>query len=268
MGKAFSFSHAGRGALAKLPAMCVRFWGNGRCGIRTHRLCLRRATLYPNELIFLKVASRYTSPFFAFLSICMERIILASSSPQRAAILKNLNIPFAAMSSHGEECIPDSGDAGELARLNAGNKLNAALGILRQSGSNERANVLSADTLVGQAGRLFGKPKSRDDAAAMLRTFSGNTCEIATAISFYNGKTRKASSRLSLTKVSFMELGDAQIEKYLDTGEWQGAAGGFRIQGVAACFIVNLQGSYSGAVGLPVHLLYELLLENDCGFVV
>ena len=164
--------------------------------------------------------------------------------------------------------MPDSGDAGELARVNANTKLNSVLSLLQQSGIHEGVNVLSADTLIGQDGRLLGKPKSREDAAAMLKAFSGSSCEIATAISFYNGKTRKASSRLSLTQVSFMELDDAQIEKYLDTCEWQGAAGGFRIQGIAACFITNLQGSYSGAVGLPVHLLYELLLENDCGFVV
>ena len=198
----------------------------------------------------------------------MERIILASSSPQRAAILKNLNIPFNAVSPRDEECMPESGEPGELALANANNKLSFVLGLLEQSGINKGVNVLSADTLIGQGGRLFGKPKAREEAAAMLSAFSGNTCEIATAISFYNGKTRQSASRVSRTEVSFMELSADQIEKYLDTCEWQGAAGGFRIQGIAACFITRLQGSYSGAVGLPVHLLYELLLENDCDFVV
>ena len=198
----------------------------------------------------------------------MERIILASSSPQRAAILKNLNIPFTAISPRDEECMPESGEPHELALANAKTKLASVLELLQQSGIHKGVNVFSADTLIGQAGRLFGKPKSREEAAAMLKTFSGNTCEIATAISFFNGKTRQTASRLSRTRVSFMELNADQIEKYLDTCEWQGAAGGFRIQGIAACFITRLEGSYSGAVGLPVHLLYELLLENDCGFVV
>ena len=198
----------------------------------------------------------------------MERIILASSSPQRAAILKDLGISFTAVSPRDEECASESGKPDELALANAKNKLASVLGLLEQSGIRKDVHVLSADTLIGQAGRLFGKPKSREEAAAMLKTFSGSSCEIATAISFFNGRTRQASSRVSRTQVSFMELSSAQIESYLDTGEWQGAAGGFRIQGLAACFITNLQGSYTGAVGLPVNLLYELMLENDCGFVV
>ena len=164
--------------------------------------------------------------------------------------------------------MPDSGEPAETALANAKSKLSCALSLLEQSGIHEGVNVLSADTLIGKDGRILGKPKSREDAASMLKAFSGSSCEIATAICFYNGRTQQASSKLSRTQVSFMELGPAQIESYLDTGEWQGAAGGFRIQGIASCFITCLHGSYSGAVGLPVHLLYELLLENDCGFVV
>ena len=198
----------------------------------------------------------------------MERIILASSSPQRAAILKGLNIPFTAISPRNEECIPDSGEPAETALANAKLKISSVLGLLEQSVGYNGVSVLSADTLIGKDGRILGKPKSRDEAAAMLKTFSASSCEIATAICFYNGSTQQISSKLSLTQASFMELNDTQIENYLDTGEWQGAAGGFRIQGIAACFITCMQGSYSGAVGLPVHLLYELLLENDCGFVI
>ena len=198
----------------------------------------------------------------------MEKIILASSSPQRAAILKNLGIPFTAMPPRAEEYMAESGEPHEFALLNAKAKLSSVLKLLQESGNNEELNVLSCDTLLGQDGHLFGKPKSREEAEAMLKTFSGGACEIATALSFFNGKRRQTSSKLSRTRVSFMSLSSAQIEKYLDTGEWQGAAGGFRIQGLAACYITRLEGSYTGVVGLPVHLLYELLLENDCGFIV
>ena len=202
----------------------------------------------------------------------IERIILASSSPQRTEILKRLGVPFIAVPPNCEESTLDKGCPLELASANAEKKLISVLNILQeekaQGRENEALKVLSCDTVVALEGRIFCKPKSREEAAAMLAAFSGKTHQVVTAISFFNGKTGQTSARASRTEVAFMELSAAQIERYLDAGEWQGAAGGYRIQGLAACFIEGITGSHSGAVGLPVHLLYKLLLENDCGFIV
>lgn len=196
----------------------------------------------------------------------MEPIILASSSPRRQEILKSLEIPYTVVIPDCEEEMPEKGDPAELAELNAMKKLSAAMKV---AGTKITAKwILSADTLISQDGRIFGKPADKEKAAAMLRSFSGKEHEIVTALCFFSGRTNYVSTRISRTKISFIDLTEETIAKYFEIGEWQGAAGAYKIQGFAACFIKNMEGSYSGAVGLPVHLLYELLLEHKYDFIV
>jgi septum formation protein len=122
--------------------------------------------------------------------------------------------------------------------------------------------ICSADTIVSVDGKIFGKPKDRDDAHKMLLKIQGSTHEVITAVALFNGKDKSLDCRSVVSTVSFAKLTDSEVEWYLNTGEWQGVAGGYKIQGLASCYISSIKGSYSSIVGLPIRELYVMLREN------
>jgi septum formation protein len=126
--------------------------------------------------------------------------------------------------------------------------------------------ILGADTLISLDDAIYGKPADRESASIMLKQFSGKTHEVITGITLFDSQNKFISSRTSISKVSFMDLADDQIEQYLNSGEWQGVAGGYRIQGLGAFYITRIEGSYSGIVGLPIHELYAILREHGYVF--
>ena len=109
---------------------------------------------------------------------------------------------------------------------------------------------------------LIGKPETHEQAVEFLTALQGTTHTVLTALVLYNGREKKTVSRLCKTKVTFASMTSEEIEWYVETGEWHGAAGGYRIQSLASCFISNIEGSYSGAVGLPIFELYDILKEQ------
>ncbi|MGC6485550.1 MAG: Maf family protein [Candidatus Puniceispirillales bacterium] len=119
--------------------------------------------------------------------------------------------------------------------------------------------ILAADTVVAVGSRILGKPETRDQAAAFLRLLSGRRHRVMTAVALIRGGGSAISERLVESRVRFGRLSDADIAAYLDTGEWQGKAGGYAIQGQAASFIAWMEGSYSAIVGLPLHETVQLL---------
>ncbi len=189
----------------------------------------------------------------------VDSIVLASTSPRRQELLKALNIPFSVVSPDYEEQPVDGLDAAELAELYSMKKVES---VIKLKLSLTMPWVLGADTIICQGSRIFRKPESREEAASMLRSFSGTTHEVITAISLYDSVTTFTTSKTSRNTVHFAPLTDEEIERYLDTGEWQGVAGGYRIQGRAAFFIHRIEGSWSGIVGLPLHELYAILREH------
>jgi septum formation protein len=122
--------------------------------------------------------------------------------------------------------------------------------------------ICGADTIVSVDDCLFGKPKDREDAGRMIKRLSGREHKVTTAIALYGGKGGEIDCRSTSCVVRFAELNPAEIEWYLDTGEWQEAAGAYRLQGLAGCFIVSIQGSPSAVVGLPLHNFYDMLRTN------
>ncbi len=123
--------------------------------------------------------------------------------------------------------------------------------------------VLGADTIVLFEGKVYGKPQNQEEAADFLRAFSGKTHQVITSLVLYNGKTHSTTSRINKTQVTFAPMTEEEIEWYVGTGEWHGAAGGYRIQSLATCFIEKIEGSYSGVVGLPIYELYDILKEQN-----
>ena len=119
------------------------------------------------------------------------------------------------------------------------------------------APVLAADTTVALEGTIFGKPADREEAAAMLGRFSGHTHEVLTAVALKHDDWME--SALSRSEVRFKTLSPREIEQYVASGESDDKAGAYAIQGRAARFIVELRGSYSGVMGLPLYETGQLL---------
>lgn len=187
----------------------------------------------------------------------MEPIILASSSPRRQEILKMLDIPFQVILPNIDETLTSSVDTEDIPELLAREKVSAVIHSLPSQ--QEIQWVLGADTVIVKNGRIFGKPQSADEAAEFLKEFQGSTHTVITAVVLYNGKQKSTTSRVARTKVTFAPMTDDEIQWYLESGEWHGAAGGYRIQSLASIFIEKIEGSQSCVTGLPIHELYDML---------
>jgi septum formation protein len=194
------------------------------------------------------------------------RIYLASKSPRRQALLRQLGVEFDELrlrEAPGRRVdvreIPRRGEAPEdYVRRVATAKANAGWRRMQQRGLPSRP-VLGADTEVVLDGVIFGKPTDRVDAARMLALLSGRSHSVLTAIALR--WQRQNIIALSATQVSFRRLAKAEIERYVASGESTDKAGAYAIQGRAAGLIRRIAGSYSGVVGLPLHLTAAALAQ-------
>ncbi len=187
----------------------------------------------------------------------MEPIILASSSPRRQEILKMLKIPFRVIIPNIDETLVNSIDIEQVPELLAREKVTAVIHSL--PAGQEIPWVLGADTLIQIDDKIMGKPQNHEQAIEYLKTLQGRSHYVITAIVLYNGRSHETVTKICKTKITFAPMSDQEIEWYVETGEWHGAAGGYRIQSLASCFISKIEGSYSGAVGLPIFELYDIL---------
>lgn len=190
----------------------------------------------------------------------MEPIILASSSPRRQEILKMLKIPFRVIIPNIDETLSSAIDLDQVPELLAREKVTAVIHSL--PAGQEIPWVLGADTIIIFENEVFGKPQDSDQAVNFLKRLQGHTHTVVTALVLYNGRNHITTSKICKTQVTFAPMTDQEIEWYVETGEWHGAAGGYRIQSLASCFISKIEGSYSGAVGLPIYELYDILKEQ------
>jgi septum formation protein len=180
------------------------------------------------------------------------RLILASASPRRAQILRNLSLPFRVVVSDADESLRPGEDAAAAAERLA--RAKAAVVAAR-----ETLPVLAADTLVVADGRILGKPESEAHAAEMLRLLSGRTHEVVTGVCLSAGGA--ARSALERTAVTFVPLTEAQIAWYVATGECLDKAGAYHVEGRGSLFIASVSGSPSNVAGLPVNLVWRLVRE-------
>ena len=172
-------------------------------------------------------------------------IYLASGSPRRKELLTQVGCRFEVVKSDAEECKDSSVPPDELVQENACRKAEKAAAELGGD-----CAVLGADTVVALDGKIFGKPKDKEDASRMLRELSGRSHEVYTGIAFVvKGKTYRAAER---TLVTFRQISDKEIEEYIATGEPMDKAGAYAVQGLAAKFIPRIEGSFSNVVGLPL----------------
>jgi septum formation protein len=200
-----------------------------------------------------------------FMLAAPSRIYLASSSPRRRDLLRQIGVNFDVLVFRSVECgrnvdvdeMPLPGESPEryvervaLAKAHAGAQCLTSRKLLRRL-------VLAADTTIDVDGRIIGKPASANDARDILRQLSGRNHRVLTAVALSDGK--RTQSLLSASDVSFRPLTEGDIRRYVATGEPMDKAGAYAIQGYAAAFITEIHGSYSGIMGLPLFETASLL---------
>ena len=122
---------------------------------------------------------------------------------------------------------------------------------------HKEAVILAADTTVALGRRVVGKPRDAAEAEAFLTMLSGRNHRVYTSIYIRYGRSNR--QRCIQTRVKFKKLTTLEISNYLDSGEWEGKAGGYAIQGKASAFIISIVGSYTNVVGLPLYETYTML---------
>ena len=195
----------------------------------------------------------------------MENIILASSSPRRQEILKSMGIPFQVVLPNVDESAFVAKNPAELPEILAKAKVQA---VARSRPQKQVIPwILGADTLVVMGGKVYGKPKDHEEAFEFLSALQDRTHQVITSLALYNGRSHVTSVRTAATKGTFAPMSKEEIEWYIDTGDWHGAAGGYRIQGMASCFISKIEGTNSCVVGLPIFELYDMLKEQGYSLI-
>ena len=184
----------------------------------------------------------------------LPRIVLASGSPRRKEILTRLGYHF---SVHPSDC-PEDDIAGDVAYIV---KTLAERKGFSVAPLEKGALIISCDTLVALDGSALGKPKDADDAKRMLRSLSGKTHEVLSGICLIDTVTGRHISDTVHTRVVFRDLSDAEIDRYVATGEPMDKAGAYAIQGGAAAFVSEYIGSFDNIVGFPAERFSEMLKE-------
>ena len=188
----------------------------------------------------------------------MEKLICASKSLYRQSVLKSLQIPFQAVAADIDESFFDTLAPEERPLKLAQKKVEQVL-LLKDY---KNYYILGADTLIVHNGKALGKPSDAENAKQYLKDLSGSTHHVISAICLYNPHTAKTTTRTCNTAVTFAELTDPEIDSYIASGEWAGAAGAYRIQGRGEMFIKKIEGSYSCVAGLPIFELYDILKKQ------
>ncbi|WP_231623588.1 Maf family protein [Nitrosospira briensis] len=202
-----------------------------------------------------------------YMTLSENRIYLASRSPRRRELLKQIGVNFGTLLLR--EAAPRGADMAEVvlsgeAPADYTRRIAVAKAEMGRARLLERRltelPVLAADTAVVLGERIFGKPENVADAKEMLRALSGQTHQVLTAVAVAAQNGIQVS--MSRSVVRFRDISEHEIQCYLSVGEALDKAGGYAIQGMAAVFIAEISGSYSGVMGLPLFETAQLLQES------
>jgi septum formation protein len=178
-------------------------------------------------------------------------LLLASTSPARRALLDALSIPYTTEAPGVDEEIPPGTTPEEAVRMLALRKARAV------AGRRPEALVLGADQLAEVEGQVLGKPQDRETARGQLRGLLGREHRLLTAVALVGGG--EEALEVDVVRLRFFALGEGELERYLDTGEWRGCAGGYRIEGRGQALVAELQGDRTSVQGLPMLRVVRML---------
>lgn len=182
----------------------------------------------------------------------VSKIVLASTSPRRADLLKQIGVEFEiAPGNVQERPHPDEAPANYITRL-------ARAKVIAVARQREDGLIIGADTVVVLDGQMLGKPIDEADAASTLERLSGRWHAVMTGVALYDIATRQEVADFDKTLVRFARLTSREIEWYVNTGEPMDKAGSYGIQGLGGLFVDEIAGNYYNVVGLPLPLVYRL----------
>src|SRR5579863_4681932 len=185
------------------------------------------------------------------------KLILASSSPRRAEVMRNAGFVFEVHPADVDETRLPHESAEDYVRRVAQAKAHTVAARARAAG--ERAIVIAADTTVVAEGQILAKPEDAADARRMLGLFNGKTHEVLTALCVINIPAAKESLHVEKTRVEFLKMSEEEIADYIQTGEPFDKAGAYGIQGIAGRFATRIEGCYFNVLGLPLSRLWTTL---------
>ncbi len=202
------------------------------------------------------------------MALSDKRIYLASRSPRRRDLLKQIGVPFELLllredlrrgADVDETPLPDESPGVYVLRI-AAEKARMAARQIAQRGLPQKP-VLAADTAVVFDDQVIGKPENAEHAARILRALSGREHQVLTAVAIV--LREQIETQISVSSVWFRELSEAEVRRYCAGGEPMDKAGAYAIQGRAGAFVTRIAGSYSGIMGLPLAETVELLARFD-----
>jgi len=183
-------------------------------------------------------------------------LILASASPRRRDLLQQIGIATTVIPADIDESVEEGEAVLAYALRVAAAKAEAV------AASWPGQWVLAADTVVQLGDAALGKPRDAAEAGSMLRSLRGRVHQVTTAMALQRaGADSIARSMAVHTQVHMREFSDAELQAYVDGGEWQGKAGGYAVQGMAAAFVTKVEGSITNVIGLPLAEVVEWLAE-------
>lgn len=186
------------------------------------------------------------------MSETVSKIVLASTSPRRAELLKQIGVEFElATGDVQERPHPDEAPADYITRL-------ARAKVIAVARERETGLIIGADTVVVLDGQLLGKPQDEADAERMLRSLSGRWHAVMTGVALYDVATGQEVADFDKTLVRFARLSNQEIEWYVKSGEPMDKAGAYGIQGLGGLLVDEIAGNYYNVVGLPLPLVYRL----------
>jgi len=192
------------------------------------------------------------------------KIILASSSPRRAEVLRNAGIVFEVRHADIDETRRDRESADlYVKRLALEKARTVAQKEAQKEPTLENIIVIGADTVVVNRGEILLKPESPDDARRMLRALSGDVHEVHTGLALLRMPQRIERVVEEVTRVQFAKMSDAEIDAYISTGEPFDKAGAYGIQSIGGRYVTRVEGCYFNVMGLPLARLWSLLGEMD-----
>jgi septum formation protein len=187
-----------------------------------------------------------------------SELVLASTSSARKALLSTLGLPFRAESPGVEETVPAGTSTRATVAMLAERKARAVLARWPQ------ALVIGSDQLIDLDGRPLGKPPDAQAARAQLKSLSGRTHEILTGVCVVG--PGYFACDVDTARLALFELSDAELDRYVALGEWEGCAGGYRVEARGAALFASIEGDRTSVQGLPLPLLTRLLREAGVSF--
>ncbi|PLW79818.1 septum formation protein Maf [Candidatus Woesearchaeota archaeon] len=186
-----------------------------------------------------------------------KKIFLASKSPRRKEILKDMSLDFEIVDSDYEEDNSVESDPVKLAKIHALGKAKGALKYV------DEGIIIGSDNFVVLDGKQMHKPKDKDDARKMIESLSGKTHEVICGIAIIDKLSGKEVVDTSVTKVTFIDLSKEVIDRYIEVADYIGKAGAYGVQSEASVFVNKIEGSFTGIVGISKELLLEMLNKFD-----